>query len=121
MKSRRSAKSSEDYGELLSGFIRLHVLHHASEGPLVGLWMIEELKRHGYKISPGTLYPMLHALEHKGYLRSAIKRSGKRFWREYRATARGRKALVVSKTKLRELFGELIEESRSSKQKHSTA
>jgi DNA-binding PadR family transcriptional regulator len=113
MNSRRSPQSTEDSGELLSGFIRLHVLHHATEGPLVGLWMIDELKRHGYKISPGTLYPMLHALEHKGLLRSAIKRSGKRFWREYRATARGRKALDVAKAKLRELFGELIEEPHS--------
>jgi hypothetical protein len=31
--------------------------------------MIEELGRHGYRISPGTLYPLLHNLEKKGYLR----------------------------------------------------
>ena len=54
-----------EHQELLSGFIRLHVLHHAAEGDLYGQWMIEELARHGYRVSPGTLYPMLHAMEHK--------------------------------------------------------
>ncbi len=28
---------------LYSGFIRLHVLHHAAERPIYGSWMIEEL------------------------------------------------------------------------------
>lgn len=96
--------------DLLSGFIRLHILHHAAKEPLVAHWMIEELRRHGYRLSPGTLYPMLRALESKGYLRGVEKRSGRRFWREYRATAAGRKALSAAKAKLRELFHELIEE-----------
>jgi DNA-binding PadR family transcriptional regulator len=94
----------------LSGFIRLHILHHATKEPLVGHWMIEELRRHGYRLSPGTLYPMLRGMEEKGYLRSTEKREGRRFWREYRATASGRKALAAAKAKLRELFHELIEE-----------
>ena len=94
----------------LSGFIRLHVLHHAAKQPLVGHWMIEELRRHGYRLSPGTLYPMLRGMEEKGYLRSTEKRTGRRFWREYRATAAGRKALAAARAKLRELFHELIEE-----------
>ena len=98
------------YQDWLSGFIRLHILHHASKEPLVGHWMIEELRRHGYRLSPGTLYPMLRGMEEKGYLRSAEKRAGRRFWREYRATAAGRKALAGAKAKLRELFLELIEE-----------
>ena len=56
--------------DLYSGLIRLHVLHHAVEEPIFGLGMIEELARHGYRISPGSLYPLLHGLEKKGYLRS---------------------------------------------------
>jgi len=72
--------------------------------------MMEELRHHGYRLSPGTLYPMLNAMEKKGYLRSTERRSGRRFWREYRATATGRKALAFAKAKLRELFHELIEE-----------
>ena len=65
-----------EHQELLSGLVRLHVLHHAAEDDLYGNWMIEELARHGYKISPGTLYPMLHALERKGYLTSRTERAG---------------------------------------------
>ena len=96
--------------DLYSGLIRLHVLHHAMKEPVFGLGMAEELARHGYRISPGTLYPLLHSLEEKGYLRSTEKRNGKSLRKEYRATAQGRKALLAAKSKVRELFGELIEE-----------
>jgi len=96
--------------DLYSGLIRLHVLHHAVKEPVFGLGMAEELARHGYRISPGTLYPLLHSLEEKGYLRSTEKRNGKSLRKEYRATAQGRKALLAAKSKVRELFGELIEE-----------
>ena len=96
--------------ELLSGFVRLHVLHHAVKEPVVGFWMMEELRRHGYRLSSGTLYPLLHGLEERGYLRSSPKRAGRRSWREYRATRTGRHALEAAKVKLRELFHELMEE-----------
>ena len=95
--------------ELYSGMIRLHILYHASKGPIFGLWIIEELARHGYKLSPGTLYPILHALERKGYLRSVEKRDGRQARRLYRATPPGRKALAAAKVKVRELVGELFE------------
>ena len=95
--------------DLYSGLIRLHVLHHAVEEPIFGLGMIEELARHGYRISPGSLYPLLHSLEKKGYLRSSEKRNGKSLRKVYRATADGRKALAAARGKVRELFRELIE------------
>ena len=95
--------------DLYSGLIRLHVLHHAVEGPVFGLGMIEELARHGYRISPGSLYPILQGLEKKGYLRSTEQRNGKSLRRVYRATPLGRKALAAAKNKVRELFHELIE------------
>lgn len=95
--------------DLYSGLIRLHVLHHAVEEPIFGLGMIEELARHGYRISPGSLYPVLHGLEKKGYLRTRVKRNGKSLRKEYRATPQGRKALAAAKNKVRELFHELIE------------
>jgi PadR family transcriptional regulator PadR len=109
------SKSKSDYDnsiadrDLYSGLIRLHVLHHAVEGPIFGLGMIEELGRHGYRISPGSLYPLLQSLEKKGYLRSKQERNGKSLRRVYRATALGRKALTASKSKVRELFHELVE------------
>lgn len=97
------------HNELLSDLIRLHILHHAVEEELYGQWMIEELARHGYRISPGTLYPMLHALERKGLLKSRMQGVGRRARRLYRATPQGRKALFAAKDRVRELFGELIE------------
>ena len=96
--------------DLYGGLIRLHILHHASKGPVFGLWFIEELARHGYKLSPGTLYPLLHGLEQKGYLRSTTERSRKSSRRMYRATPSGRKALVAAREKVSELFGELLED-----------
>src|ERR1019366_1326529 len=95
--------------DLSSGLIRLHILHHAVEEPVFGLGMAEELSRHGYRISPGTLYPLLHGLESKGYLRSSEKRNGKSLRRVYQATPRGRQALRAAKRKIRELFQEVIE------------
>jgi len=53
-----TARAQSADRDLYSGLIRLHILHHAVEGPLFGLWMAEELRRHGYEISAGTLYPL---------------------------------------------------------------
>lgn len=96
--------------ELYSGLIRLHVLHHASRGPVFGLWMIRELGHHGYRIGPGTLYPLLHRLEQKRYLKSSADRAGGRVRRCYTITPLGRRALQKAKAKVRELFDELFEE-----------
>jgi DNA-binding PadR family transcriptional regulator len=96
--------------DLYAGLIRLHILHHAAREPVFGLWFIEELGRHGYKLSPGTLYPLLHGLERKGYLRSTVERSGKSSRRMYQATPLGHKALAAARQKVSELFGELLED-----------
>jgi DNA-binding PadR family transcriptional regulator len=103
------AANESESKELLSGLIRLHILHHAVEDSVYGQWMITELARHGYRISPGTLYPMLHAMERKGYLKSSLLGTGRRARRLYRATAKGRRSLAFAKERVRELFGELIE------------
>lgn len=106
------SKTRSDYHDdrdLYSGLIRLHILHHAAEEPIFGLGMAEELARHGYRISPGTLYPLLHGLEKKGYLRSSGAQNGKSRRTVYRITPLGRRALGAAKNKVRELFGELIE------------
>jgi PadR family transcriptional regulator, regulatory protein PadR len=96
--------------DLYSGLIRLHILHHADREPIFGHAMIEELSRHGYRLSAGTIYPILHGLEAKGYLRSVRKKDGPRIRRMYEATAAGRRALVAAREKVRELFGELFED-----------
>jgi len=93
--------------QLLGGFIRLHVLHHAAEeAGVVGNWMIEELRNHGYRLSPGTLYPMLHAMEKEGWLRSHESSEGGRR-RIYRITPAGANALVLARARLSELFREI--------------
>jgi len=96
-----------EHQELLAGLVRLHVLHHAVEGEVYGQWMIEELGRHGYRLSPGTLYPMLHAMERRGYLVSSKQSLGRSFRRVYRATALGREAFKIAEARLRELIGEI--------------
>ena len=98
-----------DDRDLYSGMIRLHILHHAEKELIFGAGMAQELGRHGYKISPGTLYPILHGLEKRGYLRSSEIREGRSIRRVYRITAPGTRALKKAKQRVKELFGELIE------------
>ena len=107
--SRSKSDSVAEDRDLYSGLVRLHILHHASHEPVFGLGMAEELARHGYRISGGTLYPLLYGLERKGYLKSSQARNGRSLRKVYRATPLGKKALAAAKNKIRELFGELIE------------
>jgi len=96
--------------ELLLGFIKIHILHHASQQPVYGLWMMEELARHGYSVSPGTLYPTLHSLERAGYLTSEKRVVGGRQRRYYVITPAGEAALTEARDCLAELVGEVLEE-----------
>jgi PadR family transcriptional regulator, regulatory protein PadR len=92
------------------GFVRLHILYHAGKEPICGVEMIEELGRHGYTLSPGTLYPILHDLEESGYV--TCKESvvaGKRR-KNYRITSKGRRLLSDAQDKLQELFSEVVED-----------
>lgn len=93
---------------LYTGLVRLHLLHHAAESPIFGQEMIDELARHGYRLSAGTLYPILHGMEQRGLLRSRSVQHNGRVRRMYRVTPAGRKALVVARTRVRELFGEMF-------------
>jgi len=98
-----------EFQELLSGFVRIHILQHASEGEVYGQWIIEELARHGYRISPGTLYPMLRAMEARGYLVAREDSDGRlgRHRKVYTATDKGREGLALARERLRELVGEV--------------
>lgn len=94
--------------EFLRGAIRLHVLHHAAEDEINGAWMADELARHGYKISPGTLYPTLHRMEEEGLLESRKDVRNGRAIRLYRATDLGRGALDEERDVLAELAHEVL-------------
>ena len=96
--------------EFFLGFIRIHILYHAAEEPIFGVEIAEELARHGYSISPGTLYPMLHRLEKAGYLKSSSKVVKGRVRKYYRATVEGNLVLEQAREKIRELVTEVIEE-----------
>lgn len=91
------------------GFIKIHILHHAVKEPVYGLWLIEELGRHGYKLSPGTLYPILHKLEEEKLLKSHTENVDGKIRKYYRTTPKGIKALMKIKGKIAELVGEVME------------
>ena len=94
--------------EFLRGAVRLHILHHAARGEIHGAWMAKELAHHGYRISPGSLYPTLHKMEAEGLLRSTQQVVAGRARRTYVATAKGRKSLESIKRQLRELADEVL-------------
>ena len=93
-----------------NGFIRLHILYHAAKEAVYGTEITEELIRHGYRLSQGTLYPTLHLLEELGYLRSRLQIVRGRRRKYYEATAAGRKVLAAARQKLVELVAEVLED-----------
>lgn len=96
--------------EILLSLWKIHILHHAGEGPVVGNWLLEELREHGYAISPGTLYPVLHRMEKHGWLEcEAVSERGPRGRKAYSLTPRGRQVLRELRAFLRELEQELGE------------
>lgn len=88
--------------------VRLHILHHAAVDEVHGAWLTGELGRHGYRVSPGTLYPTLHRLEADGLLISKQQVVDGRTRRVYRATPAGRAALKEDRRALRELAREVL-------------
>ncbi len=89
-------------------FMRIHILHHAADHPIYGLWMRDELAEHGYDISVGTLYPILHQLEEHGYLTSEQQVHGGRRRRYYAATDAGNELLAQIRRSLAELTAEAL-------------
>jgi len=103
-----AAQLEDTTREVLLGFVRVHILHHAAQHPVYGLWLIEELAEHGYKMSAGTLYPILHTLANRGLLRSRDQLTKGKIRKYYSITAKGRKALARMRRKLGELVAEVL-------------
>jgi len=99
--------------ELYIGLVRLHVLHHAAQSPIFGLGIIQELGRHGYRLGPGTVYPLLHGMENRGWLRAGSAIVDGRRRKTYAATAAGRRALKTARERVRELYEEMFEDELS--------
>lgn len=95
--------------EIYMGFVRIHILHHASRGPTYGLWLMQELRHHGYHLSPGTLYPILHKMEKDKYLKSYAELVNGKIRKYYKATLLGGKTLLEAKKKVGELMKEMGE------------
>jgi DNA-binding PadR family transcriptional regulator len=93
---------------LFLGFIRLHVLYHAAKEPICGTELMEELRSHGYRVGPGTLYPLLHELEEQGLLTRSAELVGGRRRKNVRITRKGQKLLERARAKVDELAAELV-------------
>ena len=106
--------------EFLRGVVPVHVLHHAAQEPVHGAWMSSELARHGYAISPGTLYPLLHPMQQAGLLESAKQTVDGRVLRAYRATAEGRRILARLRELVDEVAGEVLERESGSGRSEQT-
>lgn len=95
--------------EFVLGFIKIHILYHAQKEGFCGVDMTEELRRHGYRIGPGTLYPTLHRMQQDGYLVSEKRKENGRMRIYYRTTPRGRLVLSRIKPRIGELVSEVLE------------
>ncbi|WP_077618485.1 PadR family transcriptional regulator [Bacillus sinesaloumensis] len=93
--------------KLFLGFIQIHILHHAKEHPIYGSWMLEELREHGYTISSGTLYPILHSMESDGLLEKEEKNVEGKIRKYYTTTDKGNSILIEARNKAYELFKEI--------------
>lgn len=93
--------------EILLAFWKVHILHHAADRPIYGQWILEELREHGYSLSPGTIYPLLRRMEKLGWLE--VKQE-KRFngRREYRLTSAGRRVLRILRAHVGEMHREVV-------------
>jgi DNA-binding PadR family transcriptional regulator len=99
--------------EILLGFWKVHILHHAGEEAVHGQWIVTELRRHGFEISPGTLYPLLRRMEQLGWLKGKARPGGgRRARKDYRLTGEGGKVLALIRGQIKELYEEVVVEAR---------
>ena len=96
--------------EILLSFWKAHILHHAGQGPVHGQWALDELRRHGYDISPGTLYPLLGRMERLRWLKGRrVPGGGIRARKDYRLTPEGRKVLAMIREQIEAMYREVVE------------
>jgi PadR family transcriptional regulator PadR len=93
--------------DLLFGFIKIHILLHAQKEKIFGQEFRNELGRHTYQVSFGTLYPVFHKLEEQKYLKSEKVNINGRIRRYYKITPKGRRILDKAKKQAKELVEEL--------------
>src|SRR4030067_1044489 len=89
-------------------FIKMHILYHASKEEVFGIGLIEELGRHGYKLSPGTLYPTLAKMQEAGLLTCECRTGQHKQRQYYNITRFGMALLNEVRDKLKELYDEVV-------------
>ncbi len=95
--------------EILLSFWKVHILHHAATSVVTGQWVMRELRRHGYDVSPGTLYPLLSRMRKRGWLRVVVDQAaGPRARRDYSLTPEGKRVLALVKDQVAELYQEVV-------------
>jgi PadR family transcriptional regulator PadR len=95
--------------DFFRGFIKIHILYHVSHEEVYGVQFIDELARHGYRLSPGTLYPLLHGLEASGYVAREDRVVDGKIRKYYRITELGERTLQVARERIHELVDEVLE------------
>lgn len=108
MSSKNHEPTSYMVRQFFLGFVKIHILHHAAEESVCGVDLARELSSHGYRLSPGTLYPTLHGLESAGYLKGHLVLQAGRRRRTYSITRAGLKALGQARCQIRELTKEVM-------------
>ncbi len=87
--------------ELIKGSTKNLVLAVLSEGELYGYQILKEIKsrsKDALQFGEGTIYPVLHALEEEGALKSRWEEQESGASRKYyQITTQGRKVLKVAK------------------------
>jgi PadR family transcriptional regulator, regulatory protein PadR len=100
---------SKIFRDLLLGFVKVHVLYHASRQPVYGSGIITELGSHGYKLSPGTLYPLLHGLDAANFLERKDRVVDGKMRKYYEITPLGQRALDEARLKIVDLVQEIMD------------
>ena len=100
--------------EIHLAFWKIHILHHAAEHPIYGQWLLEELRRHGFLVSPGTLYPLLSRMAQQGWLRAVRNQAdvSAKARREFVLTSKGARALARLRRQVDELHREVVREPK---------
>jgi PadR family transcriptional regulator PadR len=93
--------------DLMLGLVKIHILHHAAQEPIYGAGISAELEEHGYRLSWGTLYPLLHNLQAEDLLVRDEQVVDGKIRKYYRITPLGREALDLARNKAIELVREI--------------
>lgn len=94
--------------KIFNGLIYIHILHHGNEKPFYGTWMMEELKGHGYNVSPGTLYPVLKSMVEEGLIEKEDRNVNGKIRKYYKTTEAGKRLLLELKENLKELVHDVV-------------